>query len=51
MAKGIDKRQYPELRERVDEIALNLRRFLAYKRKERQNTNLIDLGGDSEMVI
>ncbi|KAE9371158.1 hypothetical protein N431DRAFT_409595 [Stipitochalara longipes BDJ] len=48
-AKGIDKRHYPELRERVDEILLNLHRFLAYKRKERQKTNLIDFGGDSEM--
>ena len=49
-AKGIDKRKHPELRERVDEIALNLRRFLAYKRKERQNSHLIDLNGDSKMA-
>ncbi|KAN0096095.1 hypothetical protein V8E51_014900 [Hyaloscypha variabilis] len=48
-AKSIDKRQYPELRERVDEILLNLHRFLVYKRRERQRTNLIDVGGDSEM--
>lgn len=33
MAKGIDKRQSGELRERADEVLLNLNRFLGYKRK------------------
>jgi hypothetical protein len=35
MAKSIDKRKKPELRERADEALLNLGRFLAYKKKER----------------
>jgi hypothetical protein len=36
MAKTIDKRLFTELRERADEAALNLHRFLSYKRKEKE---------------
>jgi len=35
MAKGIDKRKFGELRARADEAALNLGRFLKYKRTEK----------------
>lgn len=33
MVKGIDKRQFAELRDRADEAILNLRRFVSYKKK------------------
>lgn len=36
MAKSIDKRKHEELRLRADEAALNLTRFLKYKRTEKQ---------------
>lgn len=39
MAKTIDKRLFPELRERVDEALLNLHRFLSFKRKEKKQNN------------
>lgn len=35
MAKGIDKRRMAELRARADEVALNLGRFLKYKKGEK----------------
>ncbi|KAF8463513.1 hypothetical protein BDZ91DRAFT_731776 [Kalaharituber pfeilii] len=35
MTKKIDRRKFPELRERGDEAAVNLRRFIDYKKKER----------------
>jgi hypothetical protein len=38
MAKSIDKRKHEELRLRADEAVLNLERFLAYKRKEKNNS-------------
>jgi len=37
MAKGIDKRKETELRDRADEVVLNLDRFMKYKRSERNN--------------
>jgi hypothetical protein len=33
MVKGIDKRQFSELRDRAEEAVLNLRRFVSYKKK------------------
>lgn len=33
MVKGIDKRQFAELRDRADEAILNLRKFASYKKK------------------
>lgn len=36
LAKGVDKRRFGELRERVDEVVVNLGRFLRYKKKERE---------------
>jgi len=36
MAKGVDKRTLPELRERADEVVVNLGRFVKYKRDERE---------------
>ncbi|TPX07333.1 uncharacterized protein E0L32_010755 [Thyridium curvatum] len=33
MAKGVDKRAFGELRSRVDEVMINLRRFIQYKKK------------------
>jgi hypothetical protein len=33
MVKGIDKRQFAELRDRADEVIINLRRFVSYKKK------------------
>ena len=35
IAKGVDKKQFPELKTRADEAVLNLTRFLAYKRKKK----------------
>ena len=35
LAKGVDKRRFGELRARVDEVVLNLVRFLKYKKTER----------------
>lgn len=36
-AKGVDKRKETELRSRADEAALNLQRFLSYKKKEKKH--------------
>ena len=33
--RRIDKKNFPELRERGDEAVMNLVRFIAYKKKER----------------
>ncbi|KAI9870214.1 MAG: hypothetical protein M1830_004522 [Pleopsidium flavum] len=35
MAKGVDKRTTPELRDRADEVVVNLGRFVKYKKEER----------------
>ena len=35
MAKAIDKRKFPDLRERADETVVNLKRFIQYKMEER----------------
>ena len=36
-AKGVDKRKEIELRSRADEAALNLQRFLSYKKREKKH--------------
>lgn len=35
MAKGVERKRYPELKTRADEVVMNLNRFVAYKRKHK----------------